>query len=135
MQAQLLIICAPLSSFLSHPHTTEVWGPSPGARVSEDRGHSQDHEEEQRCLLLTSSVEPKLPDKGEDLLRPSPALSHPFFLAQCVSLPLGQERGGHPARVFPRIALPLLLWKKGHGYTETLRTWHMCHTAVQCLFS
>ena len=74
--------------------------------------------------------------------RPSPQIRAKVFSGQAPPLtnlsawprfsllPLGQERGGHPARAFP----PLLSSSSGER-VETVWTWHLCHSGARCRLS
>lgn len=132
LQVQLLIICAPLSFFLLHPHITEMWGPSPGARVS---GGSEVTLRIMKRSIVVSSSQPQLSQSSQIKIK--------VFLGQ---VPPSVTSSSWP-RVYPYLWVrrgevtlpgpfpqcsPLLLWRKGHGYTETLWTWHTCHLGVQC---
>lgn len=73
------------------------------------------------------SGEPKFPGKGKSLLRPGSTLSCSSCLAQLSPLPLGHEKGCHPARAFA----PLLSSSSG-GRVKSRESVDLAHVPLWC---
>lgn len=111
-----------------------MWRPSPRARVSAGS-------EVSLKIMKRSSVvffsPPQLSQSSQIKAKVFSGQAPPSTPALLGPVSVTASRSGKERSLFQDlspIVLLLLLWRKGHGYTETLWTGLTCHSGAQCHF-